>query len=309
MTRASLATRRTKPRYWTPQQRVFLECAWSALEDSGYALEDYTGSVGLFAGSSFSQYLLHILSQRGVATGVDDYVALAGNDKDFLATRTAYKLNLKGPAMATLTACSTGLTAVSMAIQSLLSYQCDLAMAGAVAIAFPQQRGYEYVEGGIFSPDGHCRAFDAQAQGTVPGSGVGVVVLKRLDEALQDHDVIHAVIKGYAINNDGMDKVGFTAPSVKRQADVIATAHAIAGVSPDSISYVETHGTATPLGDPIEMAALVQVFGGPTTNQAQQHVCAIGSVKTNIGHLDAASGMAGLIKTILALKHQQLLKK
>lgn len=226
-----------------------------------------------------------------------------GNDKDFLTTRISYKLNLKGPSINVQTACSTSLVATSLACKSLLSYQCDMALAGGVSVFVPQKAGYLSQEGGFLSPDGHCRAFDAKAQGTVIGNGVGIVVLKRLEDALADGDCIHAVIKGSVINNDGSLKAGYTAPSVDGQAEAIAEALALATVDPETVTYIETHGTATPLGDPVEITALTQAFRASTQKRG---FCAIGSVKTNVGHLDAAAGVAGLIKTVLALKHKQI---
>ncbi|MGB3292550.1 MAG: SDR family NAD(P)-dependent oxidoreductase [Phormidesmis sp.] len=286
------------------QQRLFLECAWEVIEQAGYNPETYGGSIGVYAGAGVNTYLLNNLYP--VLTGSDAlaiYQGMLGNDKDFLASRVAYKLNLKGPAVSVQTACSTSLVAVHMAAQSLLNGECDMALAGGVSVRVPQAKGYLYQEGMILSPDGHCRAFDAQAQGTVGGNGVGVVVLKRRASAIADGDCIHAVIKGSAINNDGALKVGYTAPSVEGQAAVIAEAQLVAGVEAESVTYVETHGTGTPLGDPIEVAGLTQAFRRQT--QAK-NFCAIGSVKTNIGHLDAAAGVAGLIKTVLALKHRQI---
>jgi acyl transferase domain-containing protein len=282
-----------------PQQRLFMECAWEAIEMAGYDPETYDELIGVFAGASRSTYLLNLFRNPNVS--VDPYTLSIANDKDHLPTRTSYKLNLKGPSVAIQTSCSTSLVAVHMACQSLLSYQCDMALAGGSSIRVPRKAGYLYVEGGIDSPDGHCKAFDASANGTVSGSGVGVVLLKRLANALADNDSIHAVILGSAINNDGSLKVGYTAPSVDGQAAVITMAQAVAEVEPESISYVETHGTGTFLGDPVEFSALTQAFreGTPRNN-----FCAIGSVKTNIGHADVAAGIAGLIKTVLALKHQ-----
>jgi phthiocerol/phenolphthiocerol synthesis type-I polyketide synthase E len=229
--------------------------------------------------------------------------AMLGGDKDFLATRLSYKLNLRGPSFTVQTACSTSLVATHLACRALLGRECDMALAGGVSAVVPQVAGYLYQEGGITSPDGHCRAFDAQAQGTVGGSGVGVVVLKRLSDALAAGDTIHAVIRGTAINNDGSQKVGYTAPGVDGQAGAIAAAQALAGVSPDEIGYVEAHGTGTPLGDPIEIAALTRVFRAGTERQGY---CAIGSIKTNLGHLDAAAGIAGLIKTTLVLERGEI---
>jgi len=285
-----------------PQHRLFLESAWEALENAGYDPESYEGLIGVYAGVSMNTYLLfNLFSNLGVTGSADIYPLTIGNDKDFLPTRVSYKLNLRGPSVNIQTACSTSLVATHLACQSLLNYQCDMALAGGVAIRLPQKRGYLYQEGGIASPDGHCRAFDARAQGTIGGNGVAIVVLKRLADALADGDYIRAVIKGSAINNDGSLKVGYTAPSVDGQADVIAMAQAIAGIDPETINYIEAHGTGTSLGDPIEIAALTQVFRASTQAKG---FCAIGSVKTNIGHLDAAAGVASLIKTVLALEHK-----
>lgn len=287
-----------------PQQRLFLECAWEALETAGYDSETYQGKIGVFAGTNASSYLLHnLLGNLDVMTLMGGYQMVIGNDKDHLSTRVSYKLNLKGPSLAIQTACSTSLVAVHLACQSLLNYQSDMALAGGVTVALPQKTGYVYHEGGIASPDGHCRPFDVGARGTVGGSGIGIVVLKRLEDAVADGDTIHAVIKGSAINNDGSGKAGYTAPSVQGQAAVIAEAQAIAGIEPESISYVEAHGTGTPIGDPIELKALTQIFRAQTE---EKNFCAIGSVKSNIGHLDAAAGIAGLIKTILALKNHEI---
>ncbi|MDZ7950798.1 type I polyketide synthase [Nostoc sp. DedQUE09] len=287
-----------------PQQRIFLECAWEALENAGYTPENYQRAIGVYAGSGINTYsLLNLGSQWKLGKPSEFVEVLIGNDKDYLATRVSYKLNLNGPSICVQTACSTSLVAVNLACQSLLDYQCDMALAGGVSIKVPQKLGYLYQEGGAVSPDGHCRAFDAKAQGTVGGNGLGIVVLKRLEDALADGDCIHAVIKGSAINNDGSSKVGYTAPSVDGQAKAIAEALSVAGIEPETISYVEAHGTGTPLGDPIEIAALSKVF---PTNANQKPYCAIGSVKTNIGHLDAAAGIAGLIKTVLSLKHKLL---
>ncbi len=284
-----------------PQQRLFLECAWEALERSGYMAEDYDGAIGVYAGAGMNSYLTHLMhASQSLMQTLDQYQVLLGNDKDFLTTRVSYKLNLTGPSVTIQTACSTSLVAVHLACQGLLNYQCDIALAGGVSVAIPQATGYWYHAGGILAPDGHCRAFDAKAEGTVPGSGLGIVVLKRLSEALTDGDHIYAVIKGSAINNDGGLKLGYTAPSVEGQSEVIAAAQALANVTAESITYIEAHGTGTALGDPIEIAALTRVFRDQTEAKG---FCAIGSVKTNIGHLDTAAGVAGLIKTALALKH------
>ncbi|MEA5617545.1 SDR family NAD(P)-dependent oxidoreductase [Cronbergia sp. UHCC 0137] len=284
-----------------PQHRLFLECAWTALEDAGYNPENYTGAIGVYAGAAMNNYLLNLITNPQIQNQVSRYQLFLSNDKDFLTTRVSYKLNLRGPSLDIQTACSTSLVAVHIACQSLLSGECDIALAGGVSLA--KATGYLYQEGGIYSPDGHCRAFDANAQGTIAGSGLGIVVLKRLQEAIEDRDYIHAVIKGSAINNDGGLKVSYTAPRIDTQAAVIRTAQAIAGVEPTEISYIETHGTGTALGDPIEIAALTQAFRVGTEKTG---FCAISSVKTNIGHLDAAAGIASLIKTVLALKHQQI---
>src|SRR5437667_3667525 len=287
-----------------PQHRLFLECAWEALENAGYNPDTYGGLIGLFAGSSMNTYLLtNLLTNRELIERTGGFQTMLANDKDYLPTRVSYKLNLRGPSLNVQTACSTSLVAVCLACQNLLNYQCDMALAGGVSLTFPQKKGQLYQEGGIISPDGHCRAFDADAAGTVSGDGIGIVVLKRFSEALADGDAICAVIKGCAINNDGSLKIGYTAPSIDGQAEVVAMAHANAGVQPDTISYVEAHGTGTPMGDPIEIAGLTKAFRAETTARG---FCAIGSVKTNIGHLDAAAGVAGLIKTVLALQHRQL---
>lgn len=287
-----------------PQHRFFLECAWHALEDAGYNPEHYDGAIGVYASTQLSSYLLaNLYPNRDLLESVGPLAVRLGNDKDFLPTRASYKFNLRGPSMAVQTACSSSLVACHLAYQSLLDYQCDMALVGGVSITTPQKNGYLYEEGGIYSPDGHCRVFDANARGTIAGSGIGVVVLKRAAEAVADGDPIYAIIKGSAMNNDGALKVGYTAPSVDGQAEVIASAYAIAEIEPSSVGYIEAHGTGTALGDPVEVAALSQVF---SENTAQTSFCAIGSVKSNIGHLDAGAGVAGLIKLALALHHKQL---
>ena len=283
-----------------PQHRLFLECAWEALEHAGYDPQRYAGAIGVYAGAGMNGYGA---DRPGLAGTAEEYQTRIGNDKDFLATRVAYKLNLRGPSVTIQTACSTALVAIHLASQSLISGECDIALAGGVSIRLPHTVGYLHQPGGITAPDGHCRAFDAQAQGTVGGSGIGIVVLKRLEDALADHDSIYAVIKGSAINNDGARKVGYTAPSVEGQAQVIQTAQRLAGVDPATISYIEAHGTGTALGDPIEIAALTRAFQAQTQ---QTGFCAVGSVKTNVGHLDTAAGVAGVIKTALALTHRQI---
>ncbi len=287
-----------------PQHRVFMECVWTALENSGYNPDSYTGAIGLYGGESMNSYLLlNLMSNRDLLDSVGLLQASVQNRTDHLTTHIAYKLNLKGPSLTIQTACSTSLVAVHQACQSLLGYECDIAVAGGVSVTVPLKNGYVYQDGGIYSPDGHCRAFDEKAQGTVEGNGTGAVVLKRLADAIRDNDTIHAVIRGSAINNDGSLKVGYTAPGVDGQAEVITEALTVSGVEPETITYVETHGTGTTLGDPIEIEALQQAFRQGTD---AKRFCGIGSVKTNIGHLDAAAGVAGLIKTVLALEHKQL---
>lgn len=286
-----------------PQHRLFLEHAWEALENAGYAAERES-RTGVYAGENINSYLLsNLYPNRELMESAGGFQVVINNDRDYLATNIAYKLNLTGPALSVQTACSTSLVAVHLACQGLLNRECDMALAGGVSVGVPQGEGAFHQEGGIISPDGHCRAFDARAQGTVKGNGVGVVVLKRLEDALRDGDTVHAIIKGTAINNDGSLKVGFTAPSIDGQASVIEEALALAEVEAKSITYIETHGTGTSLGDPIEVAALTQAF---RTQTAAKNYCAVGSVKTNIGHTDAAAGVAGLIKTVLALEHKQL---
>ncbi len=287
-----------------PQQRFFLECAHEALENAGYVPDRYEGRIGVYAGESMNTYLLSNLVRNPAAVeAVGAYQVMIGNDKDFLATQVCYKLNLKGPGITVQTACSTSLVAIHMACQSVLTGECDIAIAGGVSIKSPHKSGYRFREGGIMSPDGHCRAFDASSRGTVDGNGVGVVVLKRLADAIAEGDSIHAVVKGSAINNDGSLKIGYTAPSQDGQAEVIAEALAVARVSPDTIGYVEAHGTGTPLGDPIEIAALTQAWRASTNRTG---CCAIGSVKTNMGHLDAAAGVSGFLKTVLCLENKAL---
>jgi acyl transferase domain-containing protein/acyl carrier protein len=287
-----------------PQQRIFMECAWEAIEDAAYNPETYPGLIGVFAGAAESDYRLqNIYSNPSFVRSLDKLELQVSNDLDYLATRVSYKLNLRGPSLTLQTACSTSLVAVNIACDSLLSGQSDMAIAGGVSIGLPTERGYRFIEGEIFSPDGHCRAFDTKAQGMLICDGVGVIVLKRLADALQDGDHIYAVIIGYAVNNDGSAKVGYTAPSVEGQANVITDALAISGIDPETISYVETHGTGTVLGDPIEIAALTQAFRAGTDKNG---FCAVGSVKTNIGHAFTAAGIASLIKTVLMLEHKMI---
>jgi amino acid adenylation domain-containing protein len=290
-----------------PQQRLFLECCWQAIEDAGYVPDTYPGQIGIFAGSSsWSYFLTRLCAAPGFiekfTSGyqVSNYFEMMGNSPDFLSTRVSYKLNLRGPSFTMVSACSTSLLAVTQACQSLLTYQSDMVLAGGVSITFPQKRGYYYQDGGMVSRDGHVRAFDADAQGTVFGSGLGVVLLKRLDEAIRDGDQIYAVIRGFAVNNDGSAKVGYTAPSVEGQASVIAMAQEAAGIEPESIGYIEAHGTGTPLGDPIELAGLTQAFRARTN---RKQFCTIGTAKTNVGHLDIAAGVTGLINAAHVVRH------
>ncbi|MCP5104812.1 MAG: type I polyketide synthase, partial [bacterium] len=282
-----------------PQMRIFHECAWEALENAGYAPGCFDAAVGVYAGASSSfhwEALTFLSGKRDNATHLAVHNIA---NKDFLTTRLAYKLDLKGPAITIQSACSTSLVAVHLACQGILDGECDMALAGGASISSADNNGYLYQEGMILSADGHCRAFDAGASGTIGGDGAGVVVLKLLEHAIEDRDYIYAVIKGSAINNDGINKASFTAPSREAQTETIKAALRMAEAEPRSISYIETHGTGTPIGDPIEMAALKQAFNTP-----EKQFCAVGSVKTNIGHLDAAAGIAGFIKAALALNYR-----
>ena len=293
-----------------PQHRLLLESCWHAMEDAGYVPETTDASVGVYAGCYMDTYILSSIESNPdmIASLADSFHGGSlqtelGNDKDYLATRVSYLLDLDGPAMTIQTACSTSLVAISQACLSLQAGMCDMALAGGATVKFPQNRGYLYTEDGMVSPDGRCRTFDAKARGTIFGDGVGVVLLKRYADAVADGDDIYAVIKGWGLNNDGKAKVGYTAPSVDGQAGAIAKAHQIAGFTADTISYVEAHGTGTPLGDPIEIDALTRTFR--QTSDKKQY-CAIGSVKTNIGHLDVAAGVAGIIKVSMALNEKVL---
>ncbi|MDP8242505.1 MAG: amino acid adenylation domain-containing protein [Candidatus Hinthialibacter antarcticus] len=285
------------------QHRLFLECAWEALEDAGCNPDAYDGAVGMFAGVGLNTYLLNnLITNPEAAQSAGEFQVLISNDKDYLPTFASYKLNLKGPSVSVQTACSTSLTAVHFACRSLIDGECDMALAGGSSIHLPQRTGYLHKEGMILSPDGHCRPFDQDAQGTVGGDGVGLVALKRLDDAVRDGDVIHAVIAATAINNDGALKAGYTAPSVEGQAKVIEQALVRSGVDPNAIGYIETHGTGTVLGDPIEIQALQNVY----KDRMKEGACAIGSVKSNVGHLDAAAGITGFIKAALTVKHGEI---
>ncbi|MFF0370051.1 amino acid adenylation domain-containing protein [Micromonospora sp. NPDC005087] len=287
-----------------PQHRLLLECAWEALERAGHDPEAYPGQVGLFAGSGRSTYLLeHLLTDPDLVDAVGGYQLALSNDKDFLTSRASYKLNLTGPSVSVSTACSSSLVAVHLARQSLLTGESDLAVAGGVSVVPAQRRGYLHHDGGLFSPDGHCRPFDADARGAIAASGIGLVVLRRLTDAIADGDLIHAVIRGSAVNNDGARRAGYSAPGVAGQVEVVSRALATAGVSPRDIGYLEAHGTGTLFGDPIEVNALTEAFRRGT---ADRQFCALGSVKASIGHTDAAAGVAGLIKAVLALRHRTL---
>ncbi len=282
-----------------PQARVFMEEAWKAIEDSGNVISSYKGRVGVYAGSGMNTYLLHII-QRGLLQQYDDFDIMMGSDKDLLTTRVSYKLNLTGPSISVQSTCSTSLVAVHLACQGLLSGDCDMALAGGVSISYPIKQGYKYRKGMIFSESGYCRPFESRSDGTIFSDGVGVIVLKRLEDAIQEKDDIYGIIKGTAINNDGNNKVGFTAPSPMGQAGVIRDCLEVANVSADTIQYVETHGTATDIGDLLEVKAISQVYSEYTSNC---NFCAIGSIKSNIGHLNTASGIAGFIKALLVLKY------
>ncbi|HEX7185753.1 MAG TPA: amino acid adenylation domain-containing protein [Thermoanaerobaculia bacterium] len=287
-----------------PQHRVFLECAWEALESAGYDASRYPGRIGVFAGQSMNTYWLNNLYHHiDLVASLDSLQAAIGNDKDSLTTEVSYRLDLKGPSVLVQSSSSTSLTAIHYACQSLKSGECEMALAGGVSIHLPEVSGYLYHEGGTTDPDGHCRTFDADAKGFVSGHGAGVVVLKRLADALADGDDVLAVIKGSACNNDGAHKVSYMAPSVDGHAEVVRRAQESAGVTPETVTYVEAHGTGTLLGDPIEVAALTQAFRAGTDRKG---FCALGSVKTNIGHLDTAAGVAGFIKTVLCLRHRTL---
>ncbi|MEM7584082.1 MAG: SDR family oxidoreductase, partial [Acidobacteriota bacterium] len=286
-----------------PQHRLFLECAWEAFEDAGYDTRRTDQRVGVYAGASISSYMQGLVSNPDLEGSVDTFQVLLGNEKDSLTTRVSYKFDLRGPSMAIQTFCSTSLVAVHMACQGLNTGEADMALAGGISIIVPQVSGYRCQDGGINSHDGHVRAFDAKATGMVFGNGAGLVVLKRLDDALRDGDQIHAVIKGTAINNDGALKAGYSAASIDGQEAVVADALAASGIDPQTIGYVETHGSGTRLGDPVELTALTRAFRAHTD---RRQFCAVGSVKTNVGHLDRAAGVTGLIKTVLALRHKTI---
>lgn len=296
-----------------PQHRIFMEVVWEALEDAGCVPQQGKHAIGLYAGQGLNRYLIdHLIGNPQLIDQIGEYAAIIANEKDFLTTKTAYKLNLSGPAISIQTACSTSLVAVHSACEGLLNQECDVAIAGGIALHQLELKGYKYQEGMILSQNGECRPFDEGAQGTVPGQGAGAVVLKRLDDALESNDQIYAVIQGTAVNNDGSQKIGFTAPGVEGQTKVIKTALAKAGIDPKSISYVEAHGTGTPIGDPIEFEGLQAALGESRQESVEELPigtgtnCLIGSIKANLGHLDAAAGVTGLIKTALMLKHKKI---
>jgi acyl transferase domain-containing protein len=293
-----------------PQHRIWMETAWEAFENAGCDPLTYKGAIGVFAGAAMSSYLLNNILKDPVIMNdyrkpgySDAFQMWIGNDSSFIPTKTAYNFNLRGPAIFVNTACSTSLTAIAQACQSLYSFESDMCLAGGITVSVPQEAGYVYQEGSIVSSDGYCRPFDAEAKGTVFSNGVGSVILKRMEDAMRDHDTIYALVSGWALNNDGNNKVSYTAPSIDGQAEVIMMAQSFAEVSPDEISYVETHGTATPLGDPIEMAALSKAFSAKTD---KKQFCGIGSVKSNIGHTDTAAGVAAFIKACLSVYYKKI---
>ena len=286
-----------------PQQRLFLEIAYEVLEQSGHLPSHYNGSIGVYAGTGMNTYFKNnVLPNKDVMRRVGDFVADTLNQKDYISTRIAYHLNLGGPAVSIHSACSTSLLAIAEAVEAIRNDRCDVAIAGGSSITTPMYSGHLYQEGSMLSPDGRCRPFDQDAQGTIFSDGAGVLLLKNLEDAQNDGDVIHGIIKGIGVNNDGGNKASFTAPSVEGQAGAISRALFDAEINPSQISYIEAHGTATPIGDPIEIEGLKTAFG----EQDKKGYCAIGSIKSNIGHLTAAAGVAGTIKTVLALKKQQI---
>nr|BFE78746.1 hypothetical protein GCM10020093_013470 [Planobispora longispora] len=284
-----------------PQQRMFLELSHSALEDAGYDPARYPGAIGVYGAIGSDEYQwMFIRRDRKTHASVGNLAIYTGNHSDYLSTFVSYKLDLRGPSLTLHTACSSSLVAIHVACEALRSGECDTALSGGVSIEMPPEWGYQYHQDGIYAPDGHCRAFDASAAGTIWGGGGGVAVLKRLSDALADGDHIRAIVVGNAINNDGATKMGFSAPSVEGQAVAVSQALDLAGVDPRTVTYVEAHGTGTSLGDPIEVAALSSVFSRDTDETGW---CGIGSVKTNIGHLGPAAGIAGFIKTVLSIEH------
>ncbi|WP_340147240.1 type I polyketide synthase [Ruminiclostridium josui] len=285
-----------------PQHRLFLESAWEVLESAGYNSDLYDGRIAVYASANLSGYMVrNLYSNPELVESLGSFKIMIANGQDFLATKVSYKMNLMGPSVNVNTLCSSSMVAVHYACQSLNNFECDIAMAGGVSFQVSRNEAFFYQEGGIGSADGHCRAFDSKANGTVSGSGLGILALKRLEDAIADGDYIHAIIKGTGINNDGSSKNSYTAPNVDGQAECIAEAIEMSGVNPETITYIDAHGTGTNLGDPIEIAALTKAFRAYTD---KKEFCAIGSVKTNIGHLVNAGGVASMIKTILAMKHR-----
>lgn len=284
-----------------PQHRLFLESAWEVMEQAGYCADSYDGKVAVYASANLSGYMIrNLYSTPGLVERIGTFKIMLANGQDFLSTKVSYKMNFTGPSVNVNTLCSSSMVALHYACQELLNYGSDIALAGGVSFQVSRNESFFYQEGGIGSSDGHCRAFDAKANGTVSGSGLAVVVLKRLEDAVRDGDQIYAVVKGTGINNDGSMKNSYTAPNVDGQAECIAQAIAMSGVHPETISYIDAHGTGTDLGDPIEVAALTKAYRAYTD---KKQFCAIGSAKTNIGHLVNAGGMASLIKTVLAMNH------
>ena len=287
-----------------PQHRILLECAWKCLEHAGHAKIQSPNRIAVFAGTGTPTYIIeNVISNTEVFRSEGLLKTIPANDKDYVATRISYKLNLQGPSVNVQSACATSLLAVHLACQNLLSGESDMSLAGGVCVRSIQKSGYLYQEGSIESKDGYCRAFDAKATGTVWGNGAGMVLLKRLDDAQRDADTVYGIIRGSAANNDGSTKAGYTTPSVEGQRRAILDAHAVAGIHPEQISYVEAHGTGTPIGDPIEIKALSEAFRQET---GRKQYCAIGSVKPSIGHTDAAAGIASFIKTILSLHYKEI---
>lgn len=288
-----------------PQMRLFLECAWEALEDAGCVIGKSDSRIGVFGGAGLNTYMLNYLlpAKDELLKDVGTFGMLLGNEGHYFTTQVSHRLNLCGPSISVGTACSTSLVAVHLAVNSLLNFESDVVLAGGANIELPQNKGYPYQVEGVHSPDGKCRAFDAGAQGTVPGNGVAMVALKRIQDAVEDGDHIYAVINGSAVNNDGKRKAGFSTPSVQGQREVVADALAVSGIEPNAISYIEAHGTGTRVGDPLEVKALTEAFGGFTE---EKQFCALGSLKTNFGHLGPAAGVASLVKTALCLKHKKL---
>lgn len=286
-----------------PQHRLFLQHSWKALESAGMIPDEVEYSVGVYAGCGMNRYLLNNIDINTRAFDINDFQKMLASEKDYLTTRVSHKLNLRGPSINVQTACSTSLVAIQLAVLSLQTYQCDIALSGGVAVNVPHKIGYQHSDGLIFSEDGYCKPFSSQSNGTIFGEGVGVVVLKRLADAIEDNDNILAVVKGAATNNDGSNKVGFTAPSVEGQGEVIALAQELADIEPHQVQFIETHGTATKMGDPIELAGLNSVFDDYYDGQEK---CALGTLKANIGHLDAAAGVASFIKSVLVVKNKQI---